>query len=271
MVVTLTTNNGLRNHTHQETQTAKARIMIMTFHVQLHDAQSRLPSHLHEYLQIGDYGLTLNHPFCFIHGFDMPRRLNAGDIVEQVNSRYARFQGFCAEGDWESAIFSVERPYRPRFLTQMIESYGISPLYSVISAVWTDTETVHDDWETWVYIWTEVEAAKGSDGSHELMTEDEGRFFAKLPSRFVVYRGFNVEEGECGWSWTLDRTKAEWFARRLADADAQPRVATMKIRKAHALAYFAGRNEAEIVVNVETAPIDSAKIKTLPKASAKAA
>jgi hypothetical protein len=53
-----------------------------------------------------------------------------------------------------------------------------------------------------------------------------------------------------GLSWTLDREKAQWFANRwLSLKRRRPIVLQTVARKADVMAYFAGRNEQEIVVH----------------------
>jgi hypothetical protein len=49
-----------------------------------------------------------------------------------------------------------------------------------------------------------------------------------------------------GLSWTTDREKAVWFARRFPGPE--PRVLTGRTRRGNVIAYFAGRQEAEVIV-----------------------
>lgn len=52
-------------------------------------------------------------------------------------------------------------------------------------------------------------------------------------------------------SWTLSREKAEWFALR-SPRDGEPVVYTATVEAEHALGYFIGRGESEVVVEPET-------------------
>lgn len=54
-----------------------------------------------------------------------------------------------------------------------------------------------------------------------------------------------------GLSWTIDQSKAEWFARRFAMLThlGQPRLMEGIVKKKDVLAYFNGRKEKEIVVD----------------------
>lgn len=240
----------------------------------LHEAQAQLPSTLHEYLQVTNYGISLNHPFCFVPPAQFLFGKSIAGILDSIHSRRERFEHLCADGNWEDALWTVERPYRPQFLAELIERHGVEKMYSAIASVWTDTETAYFEWENWEFIWDEVAASKrGERGFHvcQMMSAQEGKYYAKLPAEFTIYRGFSDEDGEFGWSWTLDREKAEWFARRSAISGDAPRVATAVIKKANAFAYFSGRNEAEIVVDISTGCLNAVTIEVLPPMSREAA
>ncbi len=56
-----------------------------------------------------------------------------------------------------------------------------------------------------------------------------------------------------GLAWTLDRRRAEWFARRFA-LHGEPRVYTVTLDAAEILGYFVGRNEGEVVVDPTRLP-----------------
>ena len=240
----------------------------------LHEAKAQLPNKLHEYLQVTNLGVSFNHPFCFVHPTQFMFGKRIVEIFDSIHSRRARFESLCAAGDWEGALWTVERPYRPQFLAELIQRHGIEKMYSVIAEVWTDTETVYSEWENWEFIWDEVAASKsGKRGlnARKMMNADERKYYARLPAKFTVYRGFSAEDGEFGWSWTLDRATAEWFARRSAIGGDAPRVATVVVKKANTFAYFSGRNEAEIVVDISTDCLNPVTIEVLPPMSRKAA
>jgi len=55
-----------------------------------------------------------------------------------------------------------------------------------------------------------------------------------------------------GLAWTLDRDKADWFARRWPGNE--PRVYTAQIDAGRILGYFVGCNEAEVVVDPADLP-----------------
>ena len=90
-------------------------------------------------------------------------------------------------------------------------------------------------------------------GKENMMDEEERAFLANQPDQFEIYRGYGKTVN--GWSWTVDREKAIWFAQRL-DFDS-PTLATGTVQKADVLAYFAGRKESEIIVDPKKVKVKS--------------
>ena len=84
-----------------------------------------------------------------------------------------------------------------------------------------------------------------------------------MPKVFTVYRGVAHVEASRGMSWTIDREKALWFARRFAGDDKRtPLLITANVRRIDVMAHYLGRNESEIVVmpeHVEILSVDDAK------------
>ena len=88
---------------------------------------------------------------------------------------------------------------------------------------------------------------------HALMTDDEHKALDILPDAIPVYRGYsetNVRKGMTkrrGLSWTLDKEKAIWFAKRWSHSDAKLLSATAS--KTDVYIYTNVRGEQELVVN----------------------
>ena len=62
----------------------------------------------------------------------------------------------------------------------------------------------------------------------------------------TIYRGVRVNSYK-GLSWTIDKTKAEWFAKRFGINGEKGYVFTGQIKKKDIIAFFDCRNEEEIV------------------------
>jgi hypothetical protein len=84
-------------------------------------------------------------------------------------------------------------------------------LWSVIGAVWSDTEFPSDSFEFWHKIWS-----SSCRNRNSVMEPEERVKWEALPDEFTVWRGVNQEGRVSGFSWTIDSTVAVWFARRFA-------------------------------------------------------
>ena len=81
-----------------------------------------------------------------------------------------------------------------------------------------------------------------------LMEEEELEVYNSLPDIVTVYRGvtsYNNKKIEV-LSWTIDPEVAKWSANRYEE---HGQVYAATISKKHILAYFGGRNEAEVIVD----------------------
>lgn len=76
---------------------------------------------------------------------------------------------------------------------------------------------------------------------------DDTKLTKLLKFPLTVYRG--DPDGNLGMSWTLSKTTARFFAKRYGTG-ANPTIFRYVVEhKREVLAYFTGRNEAEIVLN----------------------
>lgn len=75
--------------------------------------------------------------------------------------------------------------------------------WEIVGAVWKNTEFPCYQYEAWYYIFSQ------SPGPNRYTQE-----WLKQPQ--TVYRGIDKAhiDRDCDWSWTTDRSKAEWFASR---------------------------------------------------------
>lgn len=89
-----------------------------------------------------------------------------------------------------------------------------------------------------------------------VMTEGELDVYNKLPESVRVYRGCWAGN-QNGWSYTIDREKAVWFANRLP-MDGQPLLIEGLIKKEDVILYSEARQESEVIVDP-----DNVKEKTI--------
>lgn len=82
-----------------------------------------------------------------------------------------------------------------------------------------------------------------------LMSDEERARLARLPARPTIFRGGWLSN-LLGWSWTLERGKAKWYANR-CPYDGQPLIAKARVLHHHIAAYFGDEGHDEIVVPPE--------------------
>jgi hypothetical protein len=123
--------------------------------------------------------------------------------------------------------------------------------------VWQDSENIWQHRPAWLSIWT------GLADRWAAMEEEEQAAFAKFPNRLKIFRGCCGRPTN-GLSWTMDQSKAEYFAHRFSEWG-PPFVASGWIFKDDVFAYFNGRKESEIVVNPDSVhDVAVTKLQPLP-------
>lgn len=175
----------------------------------------------------------------------------------QFRLKKEKAQQFLAEKNWERYVFLHERPYRVPALREAI-CLGLktaSPeFWELVSQIWIDTENVHQEYRTWLNIWQ-------MPGSYTVMDDGERKALAALPDAVEIWRGVKCREAAQGLSWTTDKEKAEWFARRWLQSTEQPFLVSGFVARTDIKAYLLGRGESEVVCLPET--VRSIKIRRL--------
>ena len=178
-------------------------------------------------------------------------------VISQANKVYDFKKEKVAEAikdkDISSYLWLHERAYRVQSILDALEDWwkpSKKEYWEVIANLWTDTENVYENhlaWEQLLFL-------EFSD-SHLMMDEEDTKFFNELPNTITIYRGGIDDKG---YSWTLDKDKAEWFANRwvmngnLGDESNvtnrhETNVFEKTINKSDAIAYLSDRNESEII------------------------
>ena len=151
-----------------------------------------------------------------------------------------------------SFLHMINKPYLPAFFKQ-INSFLSKKDYSIFLAeMWMQVEFPNSDINVSQREFVRFfKKAK----KQELMDENEYNIFQNLPDQIPVYRGLQPNAKELSLSWTLDRSVAEWFAKRFHNKD--PKIVEATIQKKDVLAYFDGRNEKEIVLDPKYCQINA--------------
>jgi hypothetical protein len=189
-------------------------------------------------------GQMIKHPLVYdITGVQFPAPANAR--LKQKKEALARAY---AEKDWNTVVYLHERPHRANALYRLAVDHGAEisneDYWELVGSVWVDSENIYQNEDEWEFL-----LSSERPGREHMMDEEERAAFAALPDTLTVYRGCHRELNEDGLSWTLDRDRAAWFAKRFASVTgSDPIVHVGEVSKSQVVAHFLGRNEAEIVL-----------------------
>jgi hypothetical protein len=182
-------------------------------------------------------GMVLKHPLVFSVPYTGPGHSNL--MYEQKTLALGQA---LREKRWHTYVFLHERPHRIEALVKIQEHLSDRDYWELVGGVWIDSENIFQCIDEW----SETLGSPRKYRRH-IMDADERRDLRAMPETITIYRGCRREMNEDGWSWTTDRAKAEWFAKRHPWSDGNPLVIEATVPKKHVVAYFTGRNESEIV------------------------
>ena len=77
------------------------------------------------------------------------------------------------------------------------------------------------------------------------MSKEDRKYFDSLPEQVVVYRGYLQGKNKTGFSYTLNKERAEWFANRFSG---DGKVYERTVRKDKIVAYTNRRDEQEVII-----------------------
>jgi hypothetical protein len=194
-------------------------------------------------------GIAVEHPLVSEH-----RLFSAESINKRLELMKAQLAEALGAGNWYRAVFTYERGYRLTGLLRCIRHRGLraSPAayWPLVAAVWADSESTGRNLATWRDLWGIGRWPKVPHRRKHVMNDEERAALAALPPLVPIYRGIGHRRAALGLSWTIDRERAEWFARRFAGvAGRRPFLVSGKIERRHMLAYLGERKESEIVVD----------------------
>lgn len=203
----------------------------------------------------GPFGPMLKHPLVQEIVFDPQRcaRLNAVYASKLVAVAKAR-----EEEEWNRYIFLRERPYRAAILHEIAPLLSGRQYWELVGQVWVDSENCFEYEDEWYELLTADPL-----GRKFMSSEDVRSVFTLPPEKggllpeTKIYRGFSHDDALAGFSWTLDRARAKWFAQRSAWRKGDtPKVAAATVKREHVIAYITSRDEQEIVLLPEHAAVE---------------
>lgn len=195
------------------------------------------------YVTDGYAGKMISHPLSIqvLYSPVSNKMINQGYIYKKKAVEDAR-----KAGDWGQFVFLHERPYRIDALETVLFEEEITDkniVWPLIARVWIDSENIWQVFDQWIDIWNTPDHDRSI-----FMEGDELATLDALPDVITVWRGVAHQSSVSGMSWSIDKEKAEWFARRWGGSgDRQPILVEGTIAKDDVLAYFSNRGESEIV------------------------
>lgn len=206
--------------------------------------EERLLPELQQYVDDSDAReLIFRHPLCVQAGLVMDR---AAWINWTVSRRENKLEQLRKKADWMGAISMYTKQYLFQGFCKDIEHFDDATYWSLLAHVWMNMEFPWGDRKRLLTMFRSPRPQRD-----KLMEKSEHQALARLPEPFPVYRGF-LRRRANGLSWTTDRKKAIWFARRFAKVGiGNPRLLSGIAMKKDVLAYFIRREESEVVIDPE--------------------
>jgi len=206
----------------------------------------------------GRFGSVFDHPLHSQIGLESlagepsGHRASGLDCINDIVEEKTRLLDQArAERDWNSFVFLHQRPYRIDALAEVMEVERPSRLWPLVGDVWLDSAAPSDSEDLWEEVWSRAftQSGKRRKTSLRVMSPAERRALDELPETITVWRGCSREGAVDGFSWTLDREMAIWFAYRFGGRGDEPAIlAEVSVSKESVLAYFERRRESEVVL-----------------------
>jgi hypothetical protein len=186
------------------------------------------------YVSEGPLGKQLRHPLVYQIAMTGNGWANA-----YYRQKKADVEKALQNKKYDSFVWLHERPYRIEAFQAIEPSLSDSGYWRLLSDIWIDTE---NQWQN-LNEWKLLLASKRSN-RHYMMTEEEDNLLRSLADEVTIYRGCQKGINENGLSWTLDKSKAKFFANRLGKDGI---ILERTISKNDIVAVLTGRGESEVI------------------------
>jgi hypothetical protein len=190
------------------------------------------------YLEQSDMGWAmLRHPLVYQVPFFSNGSANA--FYEQKRNAVEKA---IEDKNFKQFVWLFERPYRLEAFTKIADKLSDTDYWKLLSDIWVDTENQYAHLEEWKKL-----LASKRPNRHYMMTEEEDNILRALSQEVTIYRGCQKGINEDGLSWTLDKSKAKFFANRFGKKGI---ILERTISKNDIVAVLLGRGESEVVCEV---------------------
>jgi hypothetical protein len=187
------------------------------------------------YLEQSSEGwMMLRHPLVYQVPFFSNGSANA--YYEQKRNAVEKAT---RDKNYKQFVWLFERPYRVEAFIKIADKLSDTDYWKLLSDIWVDTENQH----AYIKEWKKLLGSKRSN-RHYMMTEEEDNLLRSLADEVTIYRGCQKGLNENGLSWTLNKSKAQFFANRFSKKGI---ILERKIPKSDIVAVLTGRGEYEVI------------------------
>ena len=159
----------------------------------------------------------------------------------QLIRKQQKLKEFEKNKEFESYLFLIEKPFRIIFFSELVKQNKIKRLskkyWEILSSLWTGSENIFQYKELW------KELFQDKTNSHYFMSKKDLEFYNSLENEFIVYRGYTHWEN--GYSYTIDKDIAVWFAERFGQ---NGKIKERLVKKEDIFAFTNSRKEKEIII-----------------------
>jgi len=190
------------------------------------------------YVSDGPLGKQLRHPLVYQIAMTGNGWANAyylqkvGDVKKALENK-----------KYDSFVWLHERPYRIEAFQEIEHLLSDTAYWKLLADIWVDTENQWQNHEEWKQLLSSARSSR-----HYLMDESEFQLLNSLPELVTIYRGCVKGVNEDGLSWTLNKTKAEFFANRFGKGGI---ILEREIPKSDIIAVLLSRGESEVICEVK--------------------
>jgi len=197
-------------------------------------SQELLPELL-PYVEQGSLGEQLRHPLLY----QVPL-LNNGAANRLYKFKVLEVVRALGEENWNKYVWLHERPYRIDAFIKVADKMSDRCYWETLAVIWSDTENGWQNLSEWQRLFDSDRPER-----RYLMDTFDFQAYSNLPDVVTVYRGCQKNQNENGLSWTLDKEKAQFFAKRLGKKGI---VLEKSVKKNQIVAVLLGRNEQEVII-----------------------
>ena len=203
---------------------------------------------LHLPLEDTGYVSILQHPVyntaIQVDDGKMVNILEDKEALDRMNKLYE--EQIDKADDVDRLLLIIRTPYWLTFLKHIKPYLSKNDFDTMLGDVWVQSENPNGD----VNVSVRTSASYFRKANKKvLMTPEEMEVYTSLPDTLTVYRGVSPGRVENGLSWTANKEKALWFAKRFMRTGRDAVLLSGEVRKKDVLAYLNRRNEDELVIS----------------------